>query len=183
MVEKIARDLGVRLQEISRAPEKLRSVDLKKYVREGVGEPTLRDILAELEKPGRDPRAEFRYAKFKEGVKEIKDLAPGMVLEGIVTNVANFGAFIDIGVHQDGLVHVSQLADKFVKDPKEVVKVGQIVTVTVLEVNENLKRISLSMKKPGERPGRGPAGDIVQTGTHKPSSIQDLAAKFNTRRK
>jgi len=183
VVEKIARDLGVRLQEISRAPEKLRSVDLKKYVREGVGEPTLRDILAELEKPGRDPRAEFRYAKFKEGVKEIKDLAPGMVLEGIVTNVANFGAFIDIGVHQDGLVHVSQLADKFVKDPKEVVKVGQIVTVRVLEVNENLKRISLSMKKPGERPGRGPAGDIVQTGTHKPSSIQDLAAKFNTRRK
>ena len=183
VVEKIARDLGVRLQEISRAPEKLRSVDLKKYVREGVGEPTLRDILAELEKPGRDPRAEFRYAKFKEGVKEIKDLAPGMVLEGIVTNVANFGAFIDIGVHQDGLVHVSQLADKFVKDPKEVVKVGQIVTVRVLEVNENLKRISLSMKKPGERPGRGPAGDIVQTGAHKPSSIQDLAAKFNTRRK
>jgi uncharacterized protein len=161
----------------------LRSIELKKYVREGVGEPTLRDILVELEKPGRDPRAEFRYARFKEGVKEMKDLAPGMVLEGVVTNVANFGAFVDIGVHQDGLVHVSQLADKFVKDAKEAVKVGQIVTVRVLEVNENLKRISLSMKKSGERPSQPPAGKVVQTDTHKPPSIQDLAAKFNTRRK
>src|SRR5213594_2995230 len=114
----------------------------------------------------RESRAEFRYATFAAGVTEIKDLRPGMALEGVVTNVANFGAFVDIGVHQDGLVHVSQLADKFVKDAKEVVKVGQIVTVRVLEVNENLKRISLSMKKSGEQPGRGQSGNLVQTGPH-----------------
>ena len=100
----------------------------------------------ELEKPGRDPRAEFKYATFKEGIKEIRDLEVGMELEGIVTNVANFGAFVDVGVHQDGLVHISQLADYFVKDPKRVVKVGQVVKVRVLEVNEKLKRIGLSMR-------------------------------------
>ena len=102
--------------------------------------------LNELEKPGRDPRAEFKYATFKEEIKEISDLNPGMELEGVVTNVANFGAFVDIGVHQDGLVHISQLADRFIDDPKKVVKVGQVVKVRVLEVNEKLKRISLSMK-------------------------------------
>ena len=181
IVEKIARDLGLRPQEITRAREKLKSVDLKKYVTERVGEPTLRDIVIELEKPGRDPRAEFRYASFKEGVKELKDLAPGMVLEGVVTNVANFGAFVDIGVHQDGLVHVSQMADKFVKDPKEIVKVGQIVSVKVLEVNEKLKRISLSMKKAAERPKKLPPGDGGPT--PKPATIHDLTAKFSSRRK
>lgn len=125
---------------------RIRTIDLKKYVTETIGEPTLRDILAELEKPGRDPRAEFKYATFREGVKEISDLQPGMELEGIITNVANFGAFVDIGVHQDGLVHISQLVDRFVSDPKEIVKVGQVVKVKVLEVNESLKRIGLSMK-------------------------------------
>ncbi|NEP28420.1 S1 RNA-binding domain-containing protein, partial [Moorena sp. SIO3I6] len=98
------------------------------------------------EKPGRDPRAEFKYATFKEGVNELKDLSPGMELEGIVTNVVNFGAFVDIGVHQDGLVHISQLADRFVEDPKQIVKVGQVVKVRVMEVNEKLKRVSLSMR-------------------------------------
>jgi uncharacterized protein len=106
-------------------------------VTDTVGLPTLRDIISELEKPGRDPRAEFKYATFKEGVKEISDLQIGMELEGSVTNVANFGAFVDIGVHQDGLVHISQLADRFVKDPKEIVKVGQVVKVRVLKWMRN----------------------------------------------
>jgi protein Tex len=146
VVEAIASDLGVPLTQITQIGEKLKKTNLKKYVTDTVGEPTLRDILSELEKPGRDPRAEFKYATFKEGIKEISDLKEGMELEGIVTNVANFGAFVDIGVHQDGLVHISQLADRFVDDPKKIVKVGQVVKVRVLEVNEKLKRIGLSMK-------------------------------------
>ncbi|NMG21861.1 Tex family protein, partial [Brasilonema bromeliae] len=146
VVEAIASDLSLPLTQITQIAEKLKKANLKKYVTDTVGEPTLRDILSELEKPGRDPRAEFKYATFKEGIKEISDLKEGMELEGIVTNVANFGAFVDIGVHQDGLVHISQLADRFVDDPKKIVKVGQVVKVRVLEVNEKLKRISLSMK-------------------------------------
>ncbi|QLE58456.1 Tex family protein [Nostoc sp. TCL26-01] len=146
VVQAIASDLNVPLNQVTQIAEKLQKIDLKKYVTATIGEPTLRDILKELEKPERDPRAEFKYATFKEGIKEISDLAEGMELEGIVTNVANFGAFVDIGVHQDGLVHISQLADRFVDDPKKVVKVGQVVKVRVLEVNTKLKRISLSMK-------------------------------------
>lgn len=146
LVEAIASDLKVPLNQVTQIAEKLQKTNLKKYVTDTVGEPTLRDILKELEKPGRDPRAEFKYATFKEGIKEISDLKEGMELEGIITNVANFGAFVDIGVHQDGLVHISQLADRFIDDPKKVVKVGQVVKVRVLEVNEKLKRISLSMK-------------------------------------
>ncbi len=147
VVKAIASDLNVPLNQVTQIPEKLKSINLKKYVTDTVGLPTLRDIINELEKPGRDPRAEFKYATFKEGIKEISDLKVGMELEGIVTNVANFGAFVDVGVHQDGLVHISQLADRFVKDPKEIVKVGQVVKVRVMEVNEKLKRISLSMRK------------------------------------
>jgi uncharacterized protein len=146
VVEAIAKDLNVTLNNITQIAEKLKPTDLKKYVTDTVGLPTLRDIFSELEKPGRDPRAEFKYATFKEGIKEISDLKVGMELEGIITNVANFGAFVDIGVHQDGLVHISQLTDRFVKDPKEIVKVGQVVKVQVMEINEKLKRISLSMK-------------------------------------
>lgn len=146
VVEAIASDLNVPLNQVTQIAEKLKKTNLKKYITDSVGEPTLRDILSELEKPGRDPRAEFKYATFKEGIKEIRDLKQGMELEGIVTNVANFGAFVDIGVHQDGLVHISQLADRFVDDPNKVVKVGQVVKVQVLEINEKLKRISLSMK-------------------------------------
>jgi uncharacterized protein len=146
VVEAIASDLNVPLNQVTQIAEKLNKANLKKYVTDSVGEPTLRDILSELEKPGRDPRAEFKYATFKEGIKEITDLQEGMELEGIITNVANFGAFVDIGVHQDGLVHISQLADRFVDDPKKIVKVGQVVKVRVLEVNAKLKRISLSMK-------------------------------------
>ncbi|MDZ7958668.1 MAG: Tex family protein [Aulosira sp. DedQUE10] len=146
LVEAIASDLSVPLNQVTQIADKLQKANLKKYVTDTVGEPTLRDILSELEKPGRDPRAEFKYATFKAGITEIRDLQEGMELEGIITNVANFGAFVDIGVHQDGLVHISQLADRFVDDPKKIVKVGQVVKVRVLEVNEKLKRISLSMK-------------------------------------
>ncbi|QZZ19771.1 RNA-binding transcriptional accessory protein [Leptothermofonsia sichuanensis E412] len=190
VVEAIAADLNLPLTRISEIARQLKSTDLKKYVTENVGEPTLRDILAELEKPGRDPRAEFRYATFKAGVKEISDLQVGMELEGVVTNVANFGAFVDIGVHQDGLVHISQLADRFVSDPKQIVKVGQVVKVRVLEVNEALKRISLSMRT-GDRatdlPNRNPKDRQPQSGRPpqpdrkpqpKAASLEDLQARF-----
>ena len=146
VVEAIAKDLDLPLTGITQISEKIKTVNIKKYVTEKVGEPTLRDIISELEKPGRDPRAEFKYATFQAGIKEISDLQVGMELEGIITNVANFGAFVDVGVHQDGLVHISQLADRFVDDPKQIVKVGQVVKVRVLEVNEKLKRVSLTMK-------------------------------------
>jgi uncharacterized protein len=112
--------------------------------------PTLTDIMEELAKPGRDPRKEFEYLKFAEGVETIQDLKPGMKLNGIVTNVTAFGAFVDIGVHQDGLVHISQLADRYVKDPNQVVKVNQRVVVMVLEVDMDRQRISLSMKEAGQ---------------------------------
>ena len=110
------------------------------------GVPTVTDILAELEKPGRDPRPEFKTATFKDGVDEITDLEPGMVLEGVVSNVTNFGAFVDVGVHHDGLVHVSQLADRFVEDPREVVKAGDVVTVRVVDIDVARQRIGLTMR-------------------------------------
>ena len=127
----------------------LRALDPKVFVDERFGLPTVKDILSELEKPGRDPRPEFKTATFADGIDDIKDLKPGMLLEGTVTNVAAFGAFVDIGVHQDGLVHVSQLADKFVKDPHEVVKAGDVVKVRVTEVDVPRKRIGLTMRKDG----------------------------------
>ncbi len=142
----IAKDVNIPLTEPTKLGAELKHTDLKKYITDTIGEPTLRDIIGELEKPGRDPRAEFKYATFKAGIEDIKDLVAGMELEGTVTNVANFGAFVDVGVHQDGLVHVSQLSDNFVSDPSQVVKVGQVVKVKVLEVNVQLKRVSLTMK-------------------------------------
>jgi len=141
----------------------LKALDPRVFVDERFGLPTVRDILAELEKPGRDPRPSFKTATFTDGVEEITDLKPGMLLEGTVTNVAAFGAFVDIGVHQDGLVHVSQLADRFVKDPHEVVKAGDVVKVRVVEVDVKRKRIGLSMRKDGaaaaQRSGTGNAAD------------------------
>ncbi len=130
----------------------LKRLDPSSYTDERFGLPTVRDILLELEKPARDPRPEFKTAEFKEGIDEIKDLKPGMILEGTVTNVTNFGAFVDIGVHQDGLVHISMLANKFVKDPHEVVKAGQVVKVKVLEVDEKRKRIALTMRLDEQAP-------------------------------
>ena len=124
----------------------LKTLAANDYIDERFGEPTVRDIIGELDKPGRDPRPEFKTATFKDGVEKIADLKPGMILEGVVTNVANFGAFVDIGVHQDGLVHISVLADKFVKDPRDVVKAGDVVKVKVVEIDPARKRISLTMR-------------------------------------
>jgi uncharacterized protein len=122
------------------------------YCDDRFGLPTVTDVLKELEKPGRDPRGSFRTAAFKEGVETLKDLRPGMTLEGVVTNVTNFGAFVDIGVHQDGLVHISALADRFVKDPHSVVKAGDVVKVKVLEVDLKRQRVALTMRL-ADRPG------------------------------
>ncbi len=146
LVETMARDLSCAVGDLLRDERLRKRVDAKKYVNEQVGLPTLNDILAELAKPGRDPRKRFEIVRFAEGVERIEDVKPGMKLPGIVTNVTAFGAFVDIGVHQDGLVHVSQLADRFVKTPSDVVKVQQKVTVTVLEVDLARKRIALSMR-------------------------------------
>ena len=146
IVQQMANDLGCVVKDLMTSGELRKQLDLKKYVTSKVGLPTLTDIMVELEKPGRDPRKEFEIFSFTDGVNAISDLKLGMRLPGIVTNVTNFGAFIDIGVHQDGLVHISHLADKFVKDPQEVVTVQQKVMVTVVEVDAQRKRIGLSMK-------------------------------------
>jgi len=150
LVEKMAADAGLAIPALIAEPGRLDSIKLEQYVGDDIGLPTLRDILAELKKPGRDPRATFVSTGFREDVTEIKDLQEGMTLNGVVTNVAAFGAFVDIGVHQDGLVHVSQLADRFVKDPAEVVKVGQQVQVKVVSLDLERKRIGLSMRKGAE---------------------------------
>lgn len=147
VVKQIAKSINVSLAQITQASDRLKSLDLTQFVTEDVGLPTLRDAVSELEKPGRDPREQFQYATFGEGIAEITDLNEGMILEGVVTNVVNFGAFVDVGVHQDGLVHISQLCDRFVSDPNEIVKVGQVVKVKVLEVNQKLGRIGLSIKQ------------------------------------
>ena len=124
----------------------LRALDAKGFTTEQFGLPTVTDIIRELDKPGRDPRPEFKMASLRDGIEKITDLKPDMILEGTVTNVTNFGAFVDIGVHQDGLVHISALADKFVQDPHSVVKAGQIVKVKVVEIDPERKRIALSMR-------------------------------------
>jgi uncharacterized protein len=150
LVEKMAADVGATVADLVR-DSKLRSkLDLNKYVTAEVGLPTLTDILSELAKPGRDPREKFEAFSFSEGVNQPSDLKPGMKLPGIVTNVTAFGAFVDVGVHQDGLVHVSQLADTFVKEPSSVVKPGQKVMVTVTEVDLPRNRIALSMRSKPE---------------------------------
>ena len=166
IVQKIAAQSTKDIRELLGDAKFLKAVNAAEFVDEKFGLPTITDILKELEKPGRDPRPEFKAATFQDGVTEIRDLKPGMILEGVVTNVANFGAFVDIGVHQDGLVHISALSTKFIKDPREVVRAGDIVKVKVLEVDVPRARIALTMrmedevmpaKKPGEggaRPGR-----------------------------
>ena len=135
------------------------------FTTETFGLPTVTDILAELDKPGRDPRGEFKTAKFKEGVEEVKDLKPDMILEGVVTNVTNFGAFVDVGVHQDGLVHISSLTDKFVSDPHTIVKAGDVVKVKVMEVDVERRRIALSMRL-DEKP-QGQASSQARSQTNK----------------
>ena len=146
VVEKILQATAQSIQDLMGNSGVVRQLDAKQFIDEQFGLPTVQDIFKELEKPGRDPRGEFKTAVFAEGVEEITDLKPGMILEGTVTNVTNFGAFVDIGVHQDGLVHISSLSDKFVEDPHQVVKTGDIVKVKVLEVDVPRKRIALTMR-------------------------------------
>ncbi len=146
LVERMAAELGATVGSLIGNGRLLSSISPERFVTDDAGLPTVEDILRELEKPGRDPRSEFTYASFADGIREISDLTPGMMLEGVVTNVTNFGAFVDIGVHQDGLVHISELADRYVNDPRLVVHVGQSVKVRVLKIDAELKRIALSMK-------------------------------------
>jgi len=160
VVERILRQCGREVKQVIGDTSFLRSLKAEDFTDETFGVPTVRDILKELEKPGRDPRPEFVAPSFAEGVEDLKDLTVGMVLEGRVTNVAAFGAFVDIGVHQDGLVHVSALSHTFVKDPRDAVKAGDIVKVKVMEVDLPRKRIALSMRLddvPGEARGGRPA--------------------------
>ena len=148
IVSDMAGDLGVSVQELVQNKELQKRIDLKKYVTDNIGMPTLEDILSELAMPGRDPREQFEAFSFQEGVEKIEDLKVGMKLPGIVTNITAFGAFVDIGVHQDGLIHISQLADKFVRNPSDVVRVHQKVMVKVLDVDLERKRIALSLNFP-----------------------------------
>ena len=146
IVEQMARDQGCSVKELIKDKEKRKNIDLKRYITTNVGIPTLTDIMKELEKPGRDPREQIEEFKFDENVHTIEDLYEGMILPGIITNITNFGAFVDIGVHQDGLVHISQMADRYVSDPTQIVRLHQHVTVRVTEVDRKRNRISLSMK-------------------------------------
>ncbi|MBF0511795.1 MAG: RNA-binding transcriptional accessory protein [Candidatus Omnitrophica bacterium] len=150
VVETMARDLGVSVLDLMKEENLRNKIDVHKYVTDTIGLPTLFDIKDELAKPGRDPRAQFESVQFKEGVEKMEDLKPGMELNGVVTNITNFGAFVDVGVHQDGLVHISAMSSKYVKNPAEIVKVGQKVLVWVTEVDLTRKRIGLSMRKPGD---------------------------------
>jgi protein Tex len=165
LVRRILADLRQPLAEVMGEARAVRQIDAARYTDERFGLPTVRDILAELEKPGRDPRPEFKSAVFQEGVEDLKDLAPGMVLEGVVTNVTNFGAFVDVGVHQDGLVHISMMSERFIKDPREVVKAGDVVKVKVLEVDLRRRRIALTMRlgdasvRARAEPGRQGSGE------------------------
>lgn len=146
LVEEMAASLNTTLTNLIGNPALFARIDKKRFISEDIGMPTIEDIIYELEKPGRDPRKSFAYASFSENIKKILDLEPGMIVEGVVTNVTNFGAFVDIGVHQDGLVHISEIADRYIDDPRKYVKVGQVVKVKVLKVDIELKRINLSLR-------------------------------------
>jgi uncharacterized protein len=191
LIEKIISDLNTTIDTILGNRELLSHIDIEHYVAEfseqGVGEITLKEIIKELEKPGRDPRPEFKTATFKEGVNTLKDLKEGMILEGVISNVANFGAFVDIGVHQDGLVHISSLTDKFVSDPREIVKAGDIVKVKILEVDADRKRISLTMRL-DEKAGNNQSTSInkpaqIKNNTHKAVQNQKIKAQPQMSRK
>lgn len=192
VVERILTKLGTGIADVMRQPAVLKGLSAEDFTDEQFGLPTVRDILAELEKPGRDPRPEFKTATFREGVEFLSDVQPGMVLEGVVTNVAAFGAFVDIGVHQDGLVHVSALANRFIKDPHEVVKPGQVVKVKVIDVDVKRQRIALTMRledaasgpsvptQPSnnasrDQRGRGPSASRQTPQTPQPASAMALA--------
>ncbi len=186
LVEKIAADLGCEIKDLITDTKLQKEISLEKYISEDVGLPTLKDIMAELAKPGRDPRAEFEAIAFTEGVHSIGDLKVGMKVPGVVTNITNFGAFVDIGVHQDGLVHLSQLANRYVADPNEVVKVQQKVMVTVTEVDEKRNRIGLSMKTaekpkpPKKKQTKGKPGKTKTTEETMASKLAALKSKFGS---
>ncbi|MGB4910687.1 MAG: Tex family protein [Candidatus Dechloromonas phosphoritropha] len=175
VVEKIIVDLNRPIKEIMGDSRALKGLNASQYTNERFGLPTVQDIFKELEKPGRDPRPEFKTATFTDGVEKVSDLRPGMVLEGVVTNVAAFGAFVDIGVQQDGLVHVSALANTFVKDPHSVVKAGQVVKVKVLEVDLQRQRIALTMRM-GDEPGKGRS---AEAGSQRGAPINRQQARQN----
>ncbi|MFO0776948.1 MAG: Tex family protein [Nitrospira sp.] len=192
VVERILSKLGTGIAEVMGRPALLKEVSAADFTDEKFGLPTVQDIFSELEKPGRDPRPEFKTATFRDGVESVSDLQPGMVLEGVVTNVAAFGAFVDIGVHQDGLVHVSALANRFIKDPHEVVKPGQVVKVKVIDVDLKRQRIALTMRlddaasrstvpaqsgnnAAGAQRGRGPSGSNLKAQPSQPLSAMALA--------
>lgn len=176
LVETIAKTKQVELSSLIGNSELLRSIKPQEFITPEFGLPTVTDILSELDKPGRDPRGEFKTAKFKDGVEELKDLKPEMILEGVVTNVTNFGAFVDIGVHQDGLVHISSLTDKFITDPHTVVKAGDVVKVKVMEVDVERRRIGLSMRL-------DEAIDQSKTQTRTPAQGKHQANKPNQQHK
>jgi uncharacterized protein len=194
LVKRMCEDSGITVADAVGKLEAVQKIDLAKYLSEEVGLPTLQDIAAELEKPARDPRAAFVYARFNAKIQDLKDLQENMWLEGVITNVTNFGAFVDIGVHQDGLVHVSELSDKFVSDPKQVVAPGQVVQVRVLGVDVEQKRISLSMKKPAPAAAPRPQGQKGPKGGGRGSkpagkpkrpqaTVDQLVNKFNAQGK
>ena len=184
IVDAMAKDLGAMVVDIMKKSDIRKQIDVSKYVTDTVGIPTLNDILDELAKPGRDPRDKFEEFSFADGIEKIEDLRPGMKIPGIVTNITAFGAFVDIGVHQDGLVHISRMADRFVKNPADIVKVQQKITVTVLEVDLERNRIALSMKSPEDNSA------TVEKNTHmkkpktrapKPKQQEKVKKKTNNR--
>jgi uncharacterized protein len=184
LVQNIAKDLKCTLADLMTKEEIRKQIDLKKYISEEIGLPTLKDIVAELAKPGRDPREQFEKFEFASGIREISDLRIGMKLPGIVTNLTKFGAFVDIGVHQDGLIHVSQIADRFIDDPAKVVKVSQKLEVTVLEVDVARKRIALSLKGNPSNPIKRNNDQQKETKNKETqdmaSMLAQLKSKFNT---
>ena len=167
LVERILADIKKGIRDVISDSRLVKALTPSKYTDEKFGLPTVQDVLKELEKPGRDPRPEFKAAVFKDGIEDVKDLQPGMLLEGVITNVANFGAFVDIGVHQDGLVHISALSSKFVKDPREVVKAGDVVKVKVLEIDLLRKRIALTMRLTDDIPSAPKTGSAPSPVTAK----------------
>ncbi len=180
VVERIAQSLGVPLNDLIGKPDLVEKVKIEGFKTETVGIYTLTDIREELRKPGRDPREKFVAPNFREDVKEIKDLSPGMILEGVVTNVTKFGAFVDVGVHQDGLVHISELSSRYIKEPSDAVKAGQIVKVKVLSADPKAKRIALSIKAldaPRERPAPAPKQQQPDLG----DKLAALNNRFRTR--
>jgi len=189
LVEKILAEIKKEVKQVIGDSALLKSLEPKRFADERFGLPTVVDILKELDKPGRDPRPEFVTANFKDGIEEIADLKPDMILEGVVTNVAAFGAFVDIGVHQDGLVHISALSHIFVKDPHSVVKAGQVVKVKVVEVDPKRKRIALTMRlddapapagaKPQQRGDRTDAARLATQQRREPAAASNaMAAAF-----